>query len=552
MIRQYDWPGTADQGLPGDDAAPSQLDLLAARDWYFDLYDRAPVGYLVLDEEGLILEANLTAANLLGKPKRALTRQPFDRFVLPGDSHIHREHFKSLLDSRVPRTWEIRLQGKGSVSFRVLLEATLGEDGISRIVMSDITERHRKDQEEAARESRYQQSKITDLRSELHARQRLEGVGALASGIAHDFNNLLGTVLAQAELALSELADGLRPEEELKTIRAEAIRGSEIGRQLMIYARKENEVLEQVDLSKMIAEMLELLKISVTKHAVLQTDLGQDLPAITANPAQLRRVIMNLIINASDSLCDRDGVIRVTTRRLILNRDSASSYSKRLPEGGYVQIRVSDTGCGMTPETQARAFEPFFTTKSQGHGLGLPVVHEIVQSLHGAILLESTPGNGTSFEILLPCCAGNQPCGPQGIPTASSGEKASAQTVGTILIVEDEELLRQPVSKMIRRTGYWVLEAGDGSAAVNLIQNFENDIDVMVLDVTLPGRSSREVFEEARRLRPEMSIVVSSAYSEEVAALSLGHGVEHFIRKPYRLDKLMALIGQLRSAKVTR
>lgn len=541
MIRQYDWPGTADQGLRGEDAAPSQLDPSADRDWYFDLYDRAPVGYLVLDEDGLILEANLTAANLLGKPKRALTRQPFDRFVLPGDSHIHREHFKRLLDSGAPHAWEIRLRGKSAVPFCVLLEATVGEDGISRIVMSDIADRKRN-----------QQTELTDLRSELHARQRLEGVGALASGIAHDFNNLLGTVLAQAELALSDLADGLHPEEELKTIRAEAIRGSEIGRQLMIYARKENEVLEQVDLSKMIAEMLELLKISVSKHAILETDLGQNLPAVTANPAQLRRVIMNLVINASDSLRDQDGVIRVMTKRLILNRNSTSSYSKRLPEGGYVQIRVSDTGCGMTPETQAQAFEPFFTTKSQGHGLGLPVVHEIVQSLHGAILLESTPGNGTSFEILLPCCAGNQPGPTHGASASSSGEKACAQTAGTILIVEDEEFLRQPVSKMIRRTGYSVLEAGDGSAAVDWIHTFENDIDVMVLDVTLPGRSSREVFEEARRLRPDMSIVVSSAYSEEVAALSLGHEVDHFIRKPYRLDRLLTLIGQLQSAKATR
>src|SRR5882762_11215898 len=157
---------------------------------------------------------------------------------------------------------------------------------------------------------------------ELLAKQKLESLGTLASGIAHDFNNLLGGVLAHSELALFELASGSAPEEELQKIRAVAIRGAEIVRQLMIYAGQESEVLELVDVSEIVEDMLELLKVSISKHAAVETDLGRNLPAVRANPGQLRQVVMNLITNASEAIGDRDGAIHVTTRRVTVGRDS--------------------------------------------------------------------------------------------------------------------------------------------------------------------------------------------------------------------------------------
>src|SRR5262249_44678425 len=212
------------------------------------------------------------------------------------------------------------------------------------------------------------------------ARQKLESVGTLASGIAHDFNNLLGGVLAQAELGLGELAEGSSPEEELKAIRDVAVRGSEIGRQLMVYAGKESPVVGLVDVSQVCEEMLELLKVSVSKHAVMEAHLAKDLPRVRANAAQLRQLVLNLVTNASDAIGGRDGVIRVSLSRVKVGR-SPGTISDRLADGAYLQLEVSDTGRGMSLETQDKVFDPFFTTKSAGHGLGLAVVQGIVRGL---------------------------------------------------------------------------------------------------------------------------------------------------------------------------
>jgi two-component system, chemotaxis family, CheB/CheR fusion protein len=384
---------------------------------------------------------------------------------------------------------------------------------------------------------------ITDLKrtqEEDMARRKLESVGTLAGGIAHDFNNLLGGVLAHSELALQDISAGALPEEELRRIRAAAIRGAEIVRQLMIYAGRESESLELVDASQIVEEMLELLRVSVSKHAVVETHLGKDLPAVQANAAQLRQVVMNLIINASEAIGDRDGVIRVTTRIAKVCRNPSRMASEPRAEGDYLQLEISDTGGGMTPETQARVFDPFFTTKATGHGLGLAVVQGIVRSIGGTIRLTSTPGEGTAFQILLPCARQ----GPQTASANISSVKETAPDIGTatILVVEDENTLRKAVSKMMQKTGFSVIEAGDGHAALNVIRTHDQHVDILLLDITLPGVSSRDVLEEATRLRPDMRVIITSAYSEEMAAATLARRVERFIRKPFHLNELVSLI----------
>jgi PAS domain S-box-containing protein len=246
---------------------------------------------------------------------------------------------------------------------------------------------------------------LTDQRKaeqSLRETEKLESLGTLASGIAHDFNNLLGAVLAQAELAAAGLAAGSRPDEELETIREIAIRGSDIVRQLMIYAGKEGDVFEFIDVSNTVQEMNGLLKSAISKRAALATDLSEHLPPIKARPAQIRQIVMNLVVNASDALKDTNGVIRITTQRVTLGLNDCGTTREGLAEGDYVQLEVSDTGSGMSREIQARIFDPFFSTKSAGRGLGLPVIQGIVRSLGGAIRLKSEVGKGTTFQILLP------------------------------------------------------------------------------------------------------------------------------------------------------
>jgi CheY-like chemotaxis protein len=286
--------------------------------------------------------------------------------------------------------------------------------------------------------------------------------------------------------------------------------------------------------------MLGLLKVAVSRHVALVTDLGEDLPAVRARAAQLSQIVMNLVLNASDALGNRDGVIRITTRRVAIGQ--AEVIAKTPATGEYVQLEVSDTGCGMSPETQTKIFDPFFTTKFSGRGLGLAVVHGIVRSLHGAVQVASEAGKGTTFQVLLPCA------GPGAHPDDARvfrvEESASPTRRVTILLVEDEEPLRVAIAKMLRKWGLEAFEVASGSAAIDLLRARGGEIDLMLLDLTIPGASSQEVLDEAAVAQPNVKVVLTSAYSEEVAKPVMRTPlVCGFIRKPF---KIADLVQQLR------
>ena len=498
-------------------SAREQLEVSRAR--YFDLYDLAPVGYLTLSKEGLILEANLTAASLLGVARSALAGQRFSSFIIQDDQEIYYFRLRVLFKNDRPQTCELRMRKKDGTQFWARLDAAAARDQGGtpgwRIVISDITERKRA-QEEA------------------FASQKLESMGTLASGIAHDFNNLLGGVLAQAELALEEYQSGSSPEEELKRIRDGAIRGSEIVRQLMIYAGKESEAVGLVNVTEVARGMIELLNVSVSKHATLITDFGQSLPAVRGSTGQIQQIVMNLVTNASEALDDRGGVIRVTTRRV--NIDHREAVSKGVAGGDYVLLEVTDSGRGMSLETQARVFDPFFTTKSQGHGLGLGVVRGIVRGLGGAIHLQSEPGRGSTFQIFLRST---------GIVAGATGRLPSAggpspTPVATILVVEDDDALRVSVSRILRKRGFEILDASNGSDAIDLLRANSSQIDMMLLDMTIPGRSSHEVATVAAEARPGLKVVLTSAYDEKTVRARVGAPQTcGFVRKPFQIEDLV-------------
>ena len=373
------------------------------------------------------------------------------------------------------------------------------------------------------------------------ARQKLETVVSLVTGIAHDFNNLLGAIVAQSDLAIADLGEGLSVEEPLQKIRTVSIRGAGIVRQLMIYAGQEKAASEAVDLSIAVEETIDLLKVVVSKHARLAVQLARQLPAINANPAQIRQVLMNLVINASEAIGERDGVITIRTARVT---DRPESLSKSASE--LVQLEVSDTGCGMTLDAQSRVFDPFFTTKSPGHGLGLAVVQGIVRSLGGSIQLDSEPGVGTTVRLFL--ASTGEPAALV-LPVVSTPVAERVSRDGLVLVVEDESTLRLASAAMLRRRGYSVLEASDGSAAIRLIHQHRDAIHLLLLDVTLPGAPSREVYTEARRVRPDMKVIVTSAYGQTAVDVSFrGLEVDAFLRKPYQLANLVEMIRDLTSA----
>jgi PAS domain S-box-containing protein len=386
---------------------------------------------------------------------------------------------------------------------------------------------------------------VTDAKraqEESVARQKLESIGTLASGIAHDFNNLLSGVVAYAELAQAECNAGSFPEDELKTIRNIAMHGSEIVHQLMIFAGKESAIVGSLDVSRTVQEMLELLKISISKHAVLEAYLSEGLPLVWADPAQLRQVVMNLVVNASDAIGDQDGVIAVTTKSIRVGWASRLA-SDRLPIGDYVQLDVSDTGRGMSRETQQKVFDPFFTTKSAGHGLGLAIVQGIVRGLGGAIHLTSQPGAGTTFQIFLPS-ADTPVEATQATPVTEEPTPYSESAI--VLVVEDENLLRQAVVRTLRKTGFEVLEAADGSSAIDILH--ENKIDLILLDMTIPGASSAEVVSEATKVHSGIKVVLASAYGQEMIADAMrGQRIQGFIRKPFHLTDLVTKLRNILS-----
>jgi PAS domain S-box-containing protein len=385
---------------------------------------------------------------------------------------------------------------------------------------------------------------ITDSRraqQEDFSRKKLESVGILAGGIAHDFNNILGGVLAQAELALEESGAGLYPYAALTAIQNVAIRGSEIVRQLMIYAGKESEVPGLIDVSQIVVETFELLKLSLSKRVSLVTDLGSNLPPVWASPAHIRQIAMNLVTNASDAIGDQAGLVRVSTRHI--RPGCPQVMAKGLPEGHYLLLEVSDTGCGMSMETQGKVFDPFFSTRGAGHGLGLAVVHGIVRSLHGAISIASEPGNGTMFQVWLPC----EETSTQTLDDRMSvvDETPLRPQQFAVLVVEDEDPLRQAVLGMLRKVGFSTLGAADGAAAIELLRANPGIIDLVLLDLTIPGASSNDVLAEVAQARPGVRVVLTSAYSQEMMSSMNGPQVRGFIRKPYRLGDLVQTLQKV-------
>jgi CheY-like chemotaxis protein len=303
----------------------------------------------------------------------------------------------------------------------------------------------------------------------------------------------------------------------------------------MLYAGKESAVVGLVDLSQIVREMTELLKISASKHAVLEVNLGENLPSVKADPAQLRQIVMNLVTNASEAIGNRRGMIRVTTRYVKVRRGSSAATTAELAETDHLELEVSDTGRGMSLETQAKAFDPFFTTKSAGRGLGLAIVAGIVRSLRGQIHVTSDLGKGTKFQISLPCEAETS------TDLTSSGAQAGrCSGRPTILVVEDEDALRHAAAKMLRTSGFDVIEAADGSIAIDALRATGSKIDVILLDLTIPGPSSRDVAAEYMRVRPDAKVILTSAYSEDlVRAIMVMPEIRSFIRKPYHLTDLV-------------
>jgi len=373
------------------------------------------------------------------------------------------------------------------------------------------------------------------------ASQKLESLGVLAGGIAHDFNNMLGSILAVSEQMLGDLPNDSPAREGLEKIDVISTQAAGIVSELMAYAGQEDTAFEQVDLAKLVREMIELMRLSISKNAVLKVDIPDDVPLIRANSPQIRQVVMNLIINASDALEEKIGSISVALTQVQTHRESFAERGPKLPSESCVRLEVRDSGHGMTEELQARIFDPFFTTKGAGRGLGLAAVRGIILGHGGTINIQSSPGEGSLFEILLPCDA-TQPERDSRESVISAPPVEVGKLTGSVLMIDDENALRFAVARMLRNRGFSVLEAADAESGVDLFRSHALEIDVVLLDLTLPGMSGPDAFAELRKVRPDVKVVLTTAYPRNRAFAEMGPEPFFYIRKPYQIDELTELL----------
>jgi PAS domain S-box-containing protein len=440
------------------------------------------------------------------------------------------------------RTFESELQSETldgrrvDLLFRMVVERGDDESDLSRVIitMIDITEHKRAEEEKRKLERQLQQT------------HKLESLGVLAGGIAHDFNNLLTGILGSADLALLRMSPESPARGLVEMIQKAAVRAAELTTQMLAYSGHGRFQVEPLNLSTLVGEMEQLLESSVSKKVHLESDLPADLPAVKADATQLRQVVMNLIINASEAIGETKGTVAVRTM-LVRLQDAAPAIEyppDGLRSGSYVCIEVADTGCGMDEETQARMFDPFSTTKFQGRGLGLAAVLGIVRGHKGAITVSSEPGRGTTIRVLLPAVDRPAPR-DSGVPS----DPATWHGSGTVIVVDDEDIVRETAREMLAERGFEVLTAVDGRQGVELYRARANEIAVVLLDLTMPEMGGEEALEEMLRIRPEAKVILCSGYAEEdLKRRFAGKGAAGFIHKPFKVNEL---IGKLRGVLET-
>jgi PAS domain S-box-containing protein len=374
--------------------------------------------------------------------------------------------------------------------------------------------------------------------------QKLESLGVMAGGITHDFNNLLTPILGDAQLALLDLPPDSPVRPRIEQIHHAAKRAAALTRQMLAYSGQTPISIEPLSVSRLVEEMGQLLEGTVSGKAALIYDLSDDLPAVEADIAQLSQVVMNLITNATEAV--REGAGRITLRTGAVEAekvDRSSVIGDCEPvAGNYVFFEVIDDGCGMDAETQSKIFDPFFTTKFTGRGLGLAAVIGIVRSHGGLIEIDSEVGRGTRFRVLFPAAqkiaAATRP------RTAPPVEEWRAS--GTVLVVDDDEGVRDLLDVTLRRAGFTVLLASDGREGVDLFRLHADEICVVVLDRTMPDIGGEDAFDEIRRIRPDVRIMLISGYSEERAAWHfIDKGLDAFMHKPFEPSVLLEKIRRI-------
>jgi PAS domain S-box-containing protein len=485
-------------------------------------------GFWLVDLQGRLLEVNDTYCRMSGYSAEELCsmRVPDLEFVetkSDAAAHIQKvvEQGQDLFESRQRRKDGTVFDVEVGVQYQPI-------DG-GRLVafLRDITERKRAEEERAKLEGRLQQA------------QKMESVGRLAGGVAHDFNNMLGIIMGHAQLALFQPRVSQSVRADLEEILKAAQRSADLTSQLLAFARKQQVTPEILDVNGTVSGMLKMLRRLIGEDIELRFLPGHDLGPIKMDPSQIDQVLVNLCVNARDAMVD-GGNITIETRAIRVNE--ASIVEGGVVPGDYVELVVSDDGCGMGEETASHLFEPFFTTKEvgEGTGLGLATLYGIVKQNHGFVTVRTAQGAGTTLTVSLPRFEG---------PAAQAPTVGSAGPVGrgheTILVVEDESALLKLTRKVLEQGGYAVLGAATPREAIRIAESHRGEIDLVITDVVMPGMNGRELATKLRSLYPRVRQLFMSGYTADVIAV---HGVlddgTHFLQKPFSVGELATKVRE--------
>ncbi len=413
-----------------------------------------------------------------------------------------------------------RVRKDGTI-ITVLLAMSAIVDGSGAVVGVASTARRLPAGTAASADVQVPQEDRERLRAQLEQAQRLEGLGQLASGVAHDFNNLLGVIFNYAAMVGEEIdtaaADSAGSQwkaasEDVGQIRQAAERAAGLTRQLLSFARREVIQPQVVDLNDLLRNMASILRRTLGADLNLVTNLAEKLSPVLVDPGQFDQLILNLAVNARDAMPD-GGSLTITTDSLHVDRAYAAEWSSVLP-GPYVRVAVADTGQGMPPEVIRHAFEPFYTTKSKGEGsgLGLATVYGAVTQAEGHVRIASKPGEGTTFTILLPVTTQSATEAARILPSRHTSHGL------TVLIVEDEDALREVTRRLLTRRGYKVVTAANGAEAVSAADSYQGTIDLMLTDVIMPQMLGKEAADLIRRTRPNLRVLYMSGYARPFLA----------------------------------
>jgi hypothetical protein len=482
-------------------------------------------GVIVLDKEGGVTLFNPAAEGIFQRPAAQVLQKSVQELFAPDDRPKYNDYLGRHLGQNPPKVIEVNaLRANESPLPIDLAVSEIVRSGVRMliVIVRDISERKRL-------EDQYRQA------------QKMEAVGRLAGGIAHDFNNLMQAILGYSNLLDRRLAPGDPNHETVEQIQKSLGHASSLTRQLLAFSRKQVLKPKLLALNSVVAEMTHLLQRVLGETIQLKLTLAEPVACIRADPGQMEQLILNLAINARDAM-PQGGVLSIETSHVTLAEPKpfASGY---LPAGSYALLNIADTGTGMTPEVQAHLFEPFFTTKEtgKGTGLGLCNVYGVVKQTGGEITVSTAVGRGTTFHIYLPRFEGRP------------GEEESTHLLAargsgheTVLLVEDEELVRVMLVEVLKSVGYTVLDARHGADALVLGEQYEEPIDLLVTDVTMPGFSGLELARRLGEKRPAMRVLFISGYSDQEAAQwgKLNQPIQ-FLQKPFHPDAFLAKVRQI-------